>query len=79
VQLPNLPELTRGGTVMRTGFAVVHEGEEFSGVGRRMGGNHYEINVTAPPGTDPAQLGRVIVNLIGAYERANGRTWRTTA
>jgi phage-related protein len=34
---PDIPELARGGTVMRTGLAVVHEGEQFSGVGRTFG------------------------------------------
>lgn len=30
---PDIPLLDRGGTVTRTGLAVVHEGEEYSGVG----------------------------------------------
>jgi phage-related minor tail protein len=30
--IPKIPELTRGGLVLETGLAVVHEGETFSGV-----------------------------------------------
>jgi len=43
------PGLASGGTVERTGWAMVHKGEEFSGVGKTLGGNgnlnfklHYE-------------------------------------
>ncbi|HEY7009083.1 MAG TPA: hypothetical protein VH395_09095 [Jatrophihabitantaceae bacterium] len=78
IDLPNIPELVRGGTVMRTGLALVHEGEAFSGVGRNFG-NTYNLNVNVAPGTDPAQVGRVLVDYIGAFERANGTRWRTTA
>jgi phage-related protein len=35
--VPDIPELARGGVVMQTGLAVVHEGEQFSGVGRSFG------------------------------------------
>jgi hypothetical protein len=34
--VPDIPELARGGTVLQTGLAVVHEGEQFSGVGRNF-------------------------------------------
>ena len=43
------PGLASGGTVEKTGWAMVHKGEEFSGVGKTLGGNgnlnfklHYE-------------------------------------
>jgi hypothetical protein len=36
--VPPVPTLQSGGLVMRTGLAVVHEGERFSGVGNTMGG-----------------------------------------
>ena len=78
VQLPNLPELARGGTVLSTGLAVVHEGETFSGVGGAMGGATYNLNVSVGPGNDPAQVGRTIVDYIRAFERANGRAWRAS-
>jgi hypothetical protein len=38
------PELQHGGEVMRTGLALVHEGEVFSGVGNSMGGLTVIIN-----------------------------------
>ncbi|HKE67432.1 MAG TPA: hypothetical protein VKB59_22730 [Micromonosporaceae bacterium] len=72
IDLPNIPELARGGYVMRTGLALVHEGEAFSGTGGNFG-NTYNLHVTVGPGTDPAQTGRTIVDYIGAFERANGR------
>ena len=64
--------------VARTGLAVVHRGETFSGVGASMG-RTYNININAAPGTDPARLGREVVYLIRAYERSNGNDWRTGA
>jgi len=36
--LPEIPTLAKGGMVLRTGLAVVHEGESFSGVGGGLGG-----------------------------------------
>lgn len=33
-----VPGLARGGWVEKTGLAIVHEGEEYSGVGRELGG-----------------------------------------
>jgi hypothetical protein len=70
---PRIPELAKGGVVTNTGLAVVHRGEAFSGVGNGFG-NTFNINVNVERGTDPAQTGRAIVDLIRAYERANGRT-----
>lgn len=39
-QIPQIPALDTGGTVLKTGLAVVHRGEDWSGVGshRRWGG-----------------------------------------
>ena len=44
-----IPQAADGGSVMKTGWAVIHKGEEFSGVGKTLGGNgnlnfklHYE-------------------------------------
>lgn len=72
IGLPNIPELARGGYVARTGLAVVHRGETFSGVGN-AGGTVINLNVNVGPGADPAQIGRTLVEYIGAFERANGR------
>jgi hypothetical protein len=73
VDFPNIPELQRGGLVTSTGLAMVHRGEMFSGVGNTIGGSTFNINIEVRPGTDPAQTGRAVVDLIRAYERANGR------
>lgn len=37
----------------------------------------YNLTVNVAAGTDPAQTGRTIVDLIRSYERANGASWRT--
>jgi hypothetical protein len=76
IGFPDIPTLQEGGYVARTGLALVHEGETFSGVGRSLA-NTYNVSVTVAPGTDPARAGRAIVELIQSYERANGRDWRT--
>lgn len=39
--------------------------------------NHFSITVTVPPGANPAEVGRVTVAAIQAYERSNGKGWRT--
>ena len=75
----SIPELTYGGIVRQTGLAVVHEGERFSGVRGGMGGNTYNLNVNVQPGTDPARVGKTVIDFIRAYERANGTDWRTGA
>jgi phage-related protein len=36
--IPDIPSLRTGGIVLRTGLAMVHEGERFSGVGNGFGG-----------------------------------------
>ena len=78
IDLPNLPQLAAGGIVRRQTLAMLHPREAVVPLPRRgMGGNTYNVNVQVTPGTDPAQTGRAIVDLIGAYERANGRAWRT--
>ena len=82
IGLPNLPTLAQGGIVKRTGLAVVHEGERFSGVNGAGGfgvGNTYKLNVSVGPGTDPARVGRTVVDYIKAFERSNGTDWRTGA
>ena len=77
IRLPHIGELEKGGLVARTGLAVVHEGERYSGVkagAGGWGGTVINLNVEVAAGADPAQVGRTLVNYLRAYERANGRT-----
>jgi len=70
---PNIPTLARGGQVLRTGMALVHEGETFSGVGRSLGGT--VVNVTIQHtglGVDSPQLQRDVVAAIRGYVGRNG-------
>ncbi len=84
--IPNLDPiaLAQGGIVRRRPggiIARVGEGRHDEAVvpldGRGMGGNTYNINITATPATDRRALGREIVQLIRAYEQVDGRSWRT--
>jgi hypothetical protein len=43
--IPTIPTLAKGGVVLSTGLAVVHEGERFSGVGNDFGGGGVTVNV----------------------------------
>lgn len=80
IGVPHIPELARGGAVLSTGLAVVHEGETFSGVGNTLGGgNTYNLSVRVEAGADPQRVGRTIVDYIRAFERANGNSWRTAS
>lgn len=38
---------------------------------------HYHVNVTAPVGSHPGEIGREVVGYIQEYERRSGRAWRT--
>jgi hypothetical protein len=70
--IPDLPTLARGGSVLRTGMAVVHEGEQFSGVGRRFGTN-VTINVnTTGLGADSPDIQRAVMNALRGYASRNG-------
>ena len=44
--LISLPRLDKGGTVLKTGLAVVDRGETFSGVGRATTAPNITINIT---------------------------------
>jgi phage-related protein len=74
VGFPNIPTLQTGGRVMRTGFAVVHEGEQFSGVGKSFGGSTViNVNVTTTGlGPDSPQIQRAVVNAIRGHVARNG-------
>lgn len=70
---PNIPELARGGTVLRTGLALVHEGETFSGVGKAKGAGTVNITVqTTGLGADAPQIQKAVVRALRNYTARNG-------
>jgi len=74
IGVPHIPELARGGQVLRTGLALVHEGEQFLGVGRSLGGGTV-INVTVTHtglGADSPALQRDLVAALRGYVGRNG-------
>lgn len=74
IGLPDIPELARGGTVARTGLALVHAGEQFSGVGRTFGGQtNITVNVTTTGlGADAPQIQRAVVQALRGFTARNG-------
>jgi hypothetical protein len=73
--VPNIPELATGGMVMRTGLAVVHAGETFSGVGGSGVGGNVTVNITVnagPLGADAPQVQRAVVQALRGYSARNG-------
>lgn len=74
IGFPNIPTLQTGGIVMRTGLALVHEGEQFSGVGRSFGGQTViNVNVTTTGlGADSPQIQRAVVNALKGHVSRNG-------
>lgn len=73
IGFPNIPTLATGGVVMRTGMALVHEGEQFSGVGRSFGGTVINVNVTTTGlGPDSPQIQRAVVNALRGHVARNG-------
>jgi len=74
VGFPNLPELATGGSVVRTGLAIVHAGEQFSGVGRSFGGSTViNVNVTSTGlGADSPEIQRGVVNALRGFTARNG-------
>ena len=55
------PNLQHGGEVRSTGWAMVHKGEVYSGVGRGLGGSIYApITIHAGAGSDPAAIARQV-------------------
>jgi hypothetical protein len=74
IGLPDLPTLARGGSVLRTGLALVHEGEQFSGVGRSFGGTttiHVHVETTGL-GADAPQIQRAVVHALRGFAARNG-------
>ena len=74
--VPDMPHLALGGSVLRTGLALVHRGETFSGVGRSLPGSApttVQINVTTTGlGADAPEIQRAVVNAFRAYAVRNG-------
>jgi len=72
--LPNLPTLQTGGSVLRTGLALVHAGETFSGVGNTIGGTtNLTVNVTTTGlGADAPQIQRAVVRALRGHTIRNG-------
>ena len=70
---PNIPELAKGGLVMRTGLALVHEGETFSGVGKTASPQTVNIIVnTTGLGADAPQIQRAVVHALRGHAARNG-------
>lgn len=74
IDFPDIPLLASGGSVLRTGLAIVHRGETFSGVGRQLGGSTViNVNVTTTGlGADAPELQRAVVNALRGYVARNG-------
>lgn len=72
--LPNIPLLASGGLVTRTGIALVHRGEAFSGVGARgWGSTNVTVNVTTTGlGADAPQIQRAVASALRGYTARNG-------
>lgn len=76
IGLPDIPLLANGGAVLRTGLAIVHAGETYSGVGRSLPGSGttvVNINVTTTGlGADSPQIQRAVVRALRGYTTRNG-------
>jgi len=74
IGMPDIPTLATGGVVMRTGMALVHEGETFSGVGRSSSGGA-TVNITVHTtglGADAPSIQRAVVQALRGYTARNG-------
>jgi hypothetical protein len=80
IDFPNIPTLAAGGIVTGPTLALIGERGPEAVIPLPSGGagNHYNIEVSVATGTDPARVGRELVDYIRAFERANGRQWRAT-
>jgi len=74
IGFPDIPQLATGGAVLRTGLAVVHRGETFSGVGRAApGGTTVNITVQATGlGAQAPDIQRAVVDALRIYTSRNG-------
>jgi hypothetical protein len=67
------------GGFLPTGLSLAHNGTgRPEPVGHRMAGNTYNIKVEVPVGASPAETGRQVVEVIKAFEFANGKRWRAS-
>ena len=77
IGMPDIPQLATGGAVLRTGLAIVHRGETFSGVGRSMSSSSdrttVNINVnTTGLGAQAPDIQRAVVDALRQYTSRNG-------
>jgi Flp pilus assembly pilin Flp len=73
INFPDIPTLATGGLVMRTGLALVHEGETFSGVGKSSKPATVNITVnTTGLGADAPQIQKAVVSALRNYTSRNG-------
>jgi hypothetical protein len=73
IGLPDIPTLQRGGRVLTTGLAVVHEGETFSGVGGRNAPQQVHIHInTTGLGARAPDIQRAVVDALRLYTSRNG-------
>lgn len=77
---PNIQRLAKGGITTGPTLAMIGDnpgGREavipLDKYNLGGGGNTYQISVTAPVGSSPEDVGRVITRYVEAYERAGGR------
>jgi hypothetical protein len=82
---PKIPKLALGGIVMPSpGGSIVNVGEAgqaeaiipLNKMGS-LGGSTYNITVNAGAGANGGSIGTEIVNAIKAFERSNGKGWRS--
>lgn len=90
IGVPDIPKLHSGGFAGGASFAgmrddevaaILQRGETVLTPGQtaavgRGGGNVYNIRVEATPGTNRAELGRELVEMIEEFERSGGAAWR---
>lgn len=74
---PNIPLLDTGGLVLRTGLAVVHRGETFSGIGGGRSSSSSSpavvVNITTSGlGADTPAIQRAVVDALRSYTSRNG-------
>jgi hypothetical protein len=85
LQIEPIPKLAKGGIVMPSpGGSIVNVAEAgqpeaiipLNKMGS-LGGSTYNITVNAGAGSNGATIGTEIVNAIKAFERSNGKGWRS--
>ena len=80
IELPNIPYLAKGGIVTGPTLAMIGEAGPEAVVplnGKHGMGTTYNINVNAAA-SDPAEVGRKVVEAIKRYESRAGSSWRSS-